>query len=146
MMNAECRIGSAFVAAVLALLGGCTSGGERQERTAAESPVYPPVYSPAERMEAKRDVRPAESGAGAAAGGLRTGVRCRVHLRRDAVGVAGQSPMPIVGASMLSDRASLAGTIESAERDALLVRTEGSVYWVPREMILAVEFPDEGRP
>ncbi len=101
------------------------------------------VYSPAEQIESEREgERPRSTGGDA----LRPGVRCRVHLRRDAAGLAGQAPVSVVGTSRLSELASVAGVVERVDSDAVTVRGEGSTYWVPRSAILAVELPDERRP
>jgi hypothetical protein len=122
------------------LVFGCASLPRDGERPATSL-----VYSPGERVSVERQRERDALGSGGA--GLRTGVRCRVHLRRDAMGLtAGQAPLSIVGTSVISERAMLIGTIERIEDDALVVRTDSSTYWVPREMILAVEFSDERRP
>jgi len=127
------------VAGICAL--GCAPG---PRAGAGERPASSLVYSPAARLPADRE-QPAARAASDAQG-LRTGVRCRVHLRRDAAGLAGQSPVSIVGTSMISERASVVGTIERVDPDAIILRGDGSTYWIPRSVILAVEFPDERRP
>ena len=111
-----------------------------QGRASAPSSL---VYSPGERISAEREAAAARPAPGP---GLRTGVKCRVHLRRDAAGLAGGAPVSIVGASMLSERASVAGTIERVEAEGITIRGDGSTYWIPRDVILAVEFPNEPRP
>jgi len=121
------------------LVVGCASSPRDGERPATSL-----VYSPAERVSAEKQRERDALAAGGA--GLRTGVRCRVHLRRDAMGLTAGQPLPIVGTSRISELATLLGTIERIEEDALVVRTDSSTYWVPREMILAVEFSDERRP
>lgn len=126
------------VAAAMVLGLGCSAGGKGEPRAASSL-----VYSPADRMAAEREAQAARhSGVDA----LRTGVRCRVHLRRDAVGMAGQAPLPIVGTSMPSERASVVGTLARVEPDALVIRGDDSDYWIPREVILAVQFLDRRRP
>ena len=133
------RAVAGIVSALPMLVFGCASSPRDGERPATSL-----VYSPGERVSVeKQRQRDAVASAGA---GLRTGVRCRVHLRRDAMGLAGQAPLSIVGTSRISELATLAGTIERIEDDALVVRTDSSTYWVPRGMILAVEFSDERRP
>ena len=116
---------------------GCAPAHKAEEQRPSSGSSL--VYSPAERISAEREAaaRPAPGE------GLRPGVKCRVHLRRDAAGLAGQAPVSIVGASMLSERASVAGTIERVDPDAITVRGGESSYWIPRDSILAVELPDE---
>jgi hypothetical protein len=124
---------------------GVVSGCAAPKR-AAEEPSAPPsslVYSPGARITAEREAQASRPPVGET---LRTGVKCRVHLRRDAAGLAGGAPLSIVGASMLSERASVAGTIERVEADGITLRGDGSTYWIPRDVILAVEFPNEPRP
>jgi hypothetical protein len=119
-------------------LSGC-AGPKR----APEEPSAPPsslVYSPGAKITAEREAQASRPPAGDI---LRTGVKCRVHLRRDAAGLAGGAPLSIVGASMLSERASVAGTIDRVEADGITLRGDGSTYWIPRDVILAVEFPNE---
>jgi hypothetical protein len=128
-------------AAVALIVTGCAA-----RRPADDAPASTPpsslVYSPAERISAEHEAAAARP---ASAPGLRTGVKCRVHLRRDAAGLAGGAPLSIVGASMLSERASVAGTIDRVEAEGITLRGDGSTYWIPRDVILAVEFPNEPR-
>ena len=133
------------IRAVALVIGvaGCWALGCRSDHRPEERPATSLVYSPADQVTSPRHPATAPS---SSAPGLRAGVRCRVHLRRDAVGLAGGSPLAIVGASILSERASLTGVIERVDADALLLRVNQSTYWVPRDVILAVEFPDEWRP
>src|SRR5256885_201572 len=107
----------AFVAAAASfLLTGCASNGERKNRNPAATSL---VYSPAARVQADAAAaRPAR------VAGLQTGRRCRVHLRRDAVGLAGQAPLSVLGTSAMSERAQLAGTIERVDDDGITLRTE----------------------
>ena len=126
----------AFIALAAAVsLAGCAANNERKER---ESTAGSLVYSPAARVQADAAAaRPAQ------AAGLQTGRRCRVHLRRDAVGLAGNAPLSVLGTSALSERAQLAGTLQRVDDDGITLRADGSTYWIPREVILAVEFPDQ---
>jgi hypothetical protein len=128
-------------AAACGVLSGC-AGPKR----ATQEPPAPPsslVYSPGAKINAEREAQASRPPTGEA---LRTGVRCRVHLRRDAAGLAGGAPVSIVGASIISERASVAGTIDRVEADGITLRGDGSTYWIPRDVILAVEFPNEPRP
>src|SRR5687768_1389932 len=118
-------------------LTGCAPPGRSDDKAATSL-----VYSPGERLQTSREAE----GSNTAGERLRTGVRCRVHLRRDAAGLAGQAPVSIVGASRLSEMASVAGVVERVGDDAITIRGDGSTYWIPRGAILAVEFPDERQP
>jgi hypothetical protein len=144
MLNDERRIGlAAIVVGLICFFGalpGCAGPGKANEEPSAPSSL---VYSPGARISAEREAAAARPPPG---DGLRTGVKCRVHLRRDAAGLAGGAPLSIVGASMLSDRASVVGTIERVEAEGITLRGDGSTYWIPRGVILAVEFPNEPRP
>ena len=131
------RTRTAFIAAAAGCvwLAGCASGNERKDRNSSAESL---VYSPAARVQADAAAaRPAK------VVGLQTGRRCRVHLRRDAVGLAGNAPLSVLGTSALSERAQLAGTLERVDDDGITLRTDGAAYWIPREVILAVEFPDQ---
>ena len=145
MMTAENKARLAAVIAAWisasAALSGCA--GRKGADDAASSAPSSLVYSPGDRIDAEREAAAARPAPGP---GLRTGVRCRVHLRRDAAGLAGAGPVSIVGASRLSEQSSVAGTIERVEAEGISVRADGSTYWIPRGVILAVEFPNEPRP
>ena len=145
MMNSESKSRSAAV--ITAWIGACAVlSGCAGRNVANDAPSDGPsslVYSPGARINAEREAAASRPPAGE---GLRTGVKCRVHLRRDAAGLAGGAPVSIVGASMLSERSSVAGTIDRVEPDGISLRGEGSTYWIPRDVILAVEFPNEPRP
>src|SRR6478672_2778537 len=92
------------ITAVAACLGlaGCVSKTENKYHDPGASSL---VYSPAARVQADAAAaRPAK------VAGLQTGRRCRIHLRRDAVGLAGQAPLSVLGTSAMSERAQLVGT------------------------------------
>ena len=117
------------------LLAGAGCGSANKD---AEHPASSLVYSPAARMpEAQDGLQSPRDGAQ-----LQPGRRCRVHFRRDAAGYLGQTPLSVVGTSVHSERAQVVGTIERVDGDSITVRGDGSTYWIPREAILAVEFPD----
>ena len=129
--------------ALVASAAGCASNS----RTDGEPRASSLVYSPAARLPGDRgEAAPGD----AATADVRqdavhppAGRRCRLHLRREAVGVAGQVPYPITGNNLAADRAQLAGTLERVGRDWLVVRGDRSTYWVPREAVLAVEFAEQ---
>jgi hypothetical protein len=137
----------ACLALALALCG-CGSPAKNEDRGTASSLVY----SPAARLPAGE--RPAgnpggdtnSSTAGAADDPVRppAGRVCRIHLRREALGVAGQVPYALGGGNNISaDRVQVTGTLERVGRDWLVLRTDRSTYWIPRDVVLAVEFADE---
>src|SRR5690349_9469171 len=118
------KIAKIAVAAACPLWIGCVSRTHNHYPDPAANSL---VYSPAARVQAETAAsRPAKVAA------LQTGRRCRVHLRRDAVGLAGNAPLSVLGTSALSERAQLAGTLERVDADGLTLRTEGSTYWIPR--------------
>ena len=130
-------------AAASLALGGCAS---EKKKTDGEGRAPSLVYSPAERLPPDRgDDSSATTGAGATQDEVRppAGRRCRVHLRREALGIAGQAPYPITGNNLAADRAQLTGTLERVGRDWLVLRGERSTYWVPRDAVLAVEFIEQ---
>lgn len=140
------KAGAVCLALAPIVVSGCASparhSGDRTP-TSATSLVYPPA---AQIPDGRAADVPQTSTFERGADRLRPGARCRVHLRRDAAGLAGQAPVSIVGASMLSEKASVVGTIDRIDPDAVILRGDGSTYWIPRGVILAVEFPDERRP
>lgn len=138
MTKRHTALAAACLIAVLA--AGCASPKKQQSDARAPSLVY----SPAPRIPAEKT---ADSSAAAAIDDAvrpPAGRRCRVHFRREAIGVAGQAAYPITGGNNLAaDRASVAGTLERVGRDWLVVRGDRSTYWVPREAVLAVELADQ---
>ena len=130
-------------AAACLALGGCASSKREPGNGGAPSLVY----SPAERLppagEAETPTTTGDLSQVAVAQDAvlpPAGRRCRVHLRRDSLGVANPAPYPIVGNNIASERALLAGTLERVGRDWLVLRGERSTFWLPREAVLAVEF------
>ena len=131
------------LAPVAAALAGCAS--EKKERSDGRAPSL--VYSPAARLDSTAESRESgrdASGPAAEPEAVRppAGRRCRVHLRREALGVAGQAPYPLSGNNLATERAQLTGTLERVGHDWLVVRGDRSTYWVPREAVLAIEFAD----
>jgi hypothetical protein len=128
-------------AAGVVALAGCAS----EKKPTGEGRAPSLVYSPAERLPSDRERAAGENVAQPAADEVRppAGRRCRVHLRRDAMGVAGQAPYPISGNNLATDRASLVGTLERVGRDWIIVRGERSTYWLPVESVLAVEVVEQ---
>ena len=131
-------------AGLLCLVAAGCASDKRKESDGRASSL---VYSPAARLPSE-DERESSGNAGVSASTVDevrppAGRRCRVHLRREAMGVAGQAPYPLSGNNLAADRVLLSGTLERVGRDWLVVRGERSTYWVPRDVVLAVEFTDE---
>ena len=128
---------------VCLVAAGCAPKKDKESDSRASSLVY----SPAARLPSD-DERESSGSAGASTAAVDevrppAGRRCRVHLRREAMGVAGQAPYPMSGNNLAADRVLLSGTLERVGRDWLVLRGERSTYWVPRDVVLAVEFADE---
>src|SRR5688572_25482463 len=122
------------------LMAGCASDKKKAEREGRAPSL---VYSPAARLPPDREDDSSATATGAAvADEVRppAGRRCRVHLRREALGIAGQAPYPITGNNIAADRAAVTGTLERVGRDWLVLRGERSTYWIPRDAVLALEF------
>jgi len=130
------------LAATFTLAGGCASAKKKEPDPGASSLVY----SPAARIPDPRSERTAPDVSTTSQASQEdpvrppAGRRCRVHLRREAMGVAGQAPYPLTGNNLATDRTQITGTLERVGRDWLVVHGDRSTYWVPREAVLAVEF------
>lgn len=93
-------------------------------------------------MSAPPQTRPASASRGLpvdASGLPPTGVPCRVHLRRDVMGLTGVSPLAIQGAGPSMRAVTLQGTIDHATADWIVLRTPERTFWLPTGVILAVE-------
>lgn len=143
-MMTRCAAITLWTTAISVAVCGCASRKDREGEGRASSLVY----SPAERLPPASTGDEPRPGSGDLSGvtvvqdDVRppSGRRCRVHLRRDSLGVANPAPYPIVGNNIAAERALLAGTLERVGRDWLVVRGERSTFWVSREAVLAVEF------
>jgi hypothetical protein len=137
--------------AVLLLAGATVVGCASQKKSDGDGRASSLVYSPAERLPPDRETRGAHAADSSATvvasqeDPVRppAGRRCRVHFRREAMGVAGQAPYPLSGNNLATDRAQVTGTLERVGRDWLVVRGDRSTYWIPREAVLAVEFAEQ---
>jgi len=123
-------------------LAGCAS----EKKPEGEGRASSLVYSPTERLPQDRERASGETVVQVPAQDeVRppAGRRCRVHLRREAMGVAGQAPYPITGNNLATDRASIVGTLERVGRDWIVLRGEHSTYWLPVDSVLAVEYVEQ---
>ena len=71
-----------------------------------------------------------------------TGQPCRVLLRRDALGSAAPAPLGVQSPSPASRSAELTGTIDQLSDDWLVLHSGGRLWWIPRGVILAIDFGD----
>ena len=127
-------------------LAGCA--GPRPDENRGEASSL--VYSPSARLP-QRD--PTAGGASdATTPGTATvedtvrppaGRACKVHLRREALGIAGQMPYALRGNNIAADRVQVSGTLERVGSDWLVLRSDRSTYWIPRDAVLAVEFEEK---
>lgn len=79
----------------------------------------------------------------AAAAAPPTGHACRVHFRRDAMGLSGGVPLGVGQGSIAGRAVEMSGTIEQVTEDWLVLRTGETRWWIPRSVILAIELTDE---
>jgi hypothetical protein len=141
------RFVAALCVAAVASAGGCAS----QKKPDGDARASSLVYSPAERLPPDRDDRPSHAADSSTTSVASqedpvrppAGWKCRIHFRREAMGVAGQAPYPLSGNNLATDRAQITGTLERVGRDWLVVRGDRSTYWIPREAVLAVEFAEQ---
>ena len=68
---------------------------------------------------------------------------CRVQLRRDTMGVAAPAAIGVLGETLPGKAVQLTGTIDRLTPEWLVLRAEGRNYWIPREMVLLIEFVDD---
>ena len=110
------------------LVAGCTGNSRKAERPAT-SLVYSPTAGMAQRDEQQAAAKPENPQPP-------SGRACRLHFRRDAMGIAA----PLTGNNVAADRVAVNGVIDFVSEDWLVFRSDGSIYWVPRDAVLAVEF------
>ena len=67
---------------------------------------------------------------------------CRVHLRRDALGLSSAAPLGFAGDNIPGRNTILSGTLIETSPDWLLVRSGDHDYYIPRSMVLLVEFQE----
>ena len=76
---------------------------------------------------------------------LRTvaGRTCRVHLRRDAMGLTGMSPLGLQAGSPAARLVQLDGIMEQTSDRWVVLRAADRKYWIPTDVVLAIEFADD---
>lgn len=116
------------------------SQGETAQLIPTPAPATQPVEQPATQAAAPAAprVQPLASSAQPP-----TGRPCRVQFRRDALGLAAPMPLGLTTVSPASRVAQMDGTIDQVSDDWLVLRADGRLWWIPRDVILAVEFPEE---
>jgi hypothetical protein len=65
-----------------------------------------------------------------------TGRACRLHFRRDVMGI----PATLTGNNVGADRVAISGVVDFVSREWIVFRVDSTVYWVPRDTVLAVEY------
>ena len=65
-----------------------------------------------------------------------TGRACRLHFRRDVMGI----PATLTGNNVGADRVAISGVVDFVSREWIVFRADGKVYWIPRDTVLAVEY------
>ena len=155
-MTARARLASFAMSALLAAapIAGCRNTGSTDNSSPVDDagifrPVppgnpprdvavaQPPEPTPAEVATSSPAIRSTDSP-------LPTGRACRIHLRRDAIGLSGVAPLSIQQVSPATRAAAIDGTVERATDDWVVLRSAsgGRTYWVRVDGILAVEFLD----
>ena len=72
-----------------------------------------------------------------------TGQPCRIHFRRDAMGLAAQAPLGIQENEIPGRTTHKAGTIEQVGDQWVVLRSDDRLWWIPRPIILIIEFPPQ---
>jgi hypothetical protein len=131
---------NAALASAVSLLA--IAGGACQNRPPASDVAQPDL---AESPVAGSTTRPSpatDDQLVSIAHGLPTGRPCRLHLRRDAMGMTGLGPLPLQTVSPAARSAQLDGTIDLASEQWIVLRARERTYWLPTGVILAVEYLD----
>lgn len=141
------RRASAALLVLVATTAGCQSA-QRQPAPAvapvesspaplaAPPPVTPPPAVPAAPAPAASSVAPAESPQPP------TGTACRVYLRRDALGMAGPSPLAPNLDAPLQRGTVVNGTIDQVTDAWLVLKSDSGRIWIPRNVVLLIEVLD----
>ena len=91
----------------------------------APSPPAEPVAAPAAALD--RGQQPP------------TGRACRIHFRRDAMGLAAAAPLAIRDTEVPGRTTHKAGTIDQVTDEWVVLKSDERLWWIPRAVILAVE-------
>src|SRR5688500_6080717 len=137
----------AAAASVLAAIALCVGGCQNPPTSPSSNETSPPAAElTTNEPIAEVAVRDGPTARAFAEIELPTGRRCRVHFRRDAVGVAGTSPLGLTEQTRPKQLAQIEGTVDHVSDEWLVVTAaEGRTFWIPRSMVLAVEFAGGGR-
>jgi hypothetical protein len=112
---------------------GC--GGKRADRPTASmaAPTDATFDEPAVYVRAPDLV------AGSAGAPDLVGRRVRIQFRRDAVGLAGPTPLGADAPSTPGRTTSLDGTLTGTTNGWLVLRGQGKTYWIPQAAVLLIE-------
>ncbi len=70
------------------------------------------------------------------------GQSCRVHFRRDALGLSAPAPLGVDQGGLASRTTQMSGTLDRVTDQWLVIRSSDHTWWVPRTAILAIELTD----
>ena len=111
------------------IVAGCAGDAGKNDRPAT-SLVYSPTAGMTTRGEEQAtaskpdDPQPPTSRA------------CRLHFRRDVMGI----PATLTGNNVGADRVAISGVVDFVSREWVVFRVDSTVYWIPRDTVLAVEY------
>ena len=145
-MRATCLLCCFAVAGAL----GCAGRDVRQEPETRLAPraSAAPATKPSPAPVAQEPSRPPEPVAAPAAAVDRgqqppTGRPCRIHFRRDAMGLAAQAPLAIRDSEIPGRTTHKAGTLDQVTDEWVVLRSDGRLWWIPRAVILTIELEPE---
>lgn len=70
------------------------------------------------------------------------GKNVTIQFRRDALGGAANIPVPPFTNNINGAETSASGKVEMVEANWLVIQRSGNLTWIPRDVILAIEEPD----
>ena len=70
------------------------------------------------------------------------GKNVTIQFRRDALGGAANIPVPPFTNNINGAETSASGKVEMVEGNWLVIQRSGNLTWIPREVVLAIEEPD----
>jgi hypothetical protein len=108
-------------------------GGGCQAKNAGAPTTHPALREPVRRVEVI-------SRSSSELANSLVGRKCRVQIRRDALGIAGGAPVPMAG--RWADQTSVDGTILELTDQWLVVQAPGKRVVVPHASILVIELND----
>ena len=110
-------------------LAGCAGDAGKNDRPAT-SLVYSPTAGMTTRSEEQATASKPDDPQPP------TGRACRLHFRRDVMGI----PAMLTGNNVGADRVAISGMVDFVSREWVVFRVDTTVYWIPRDTVLAVEY------